>query len=98
MGDLNTEAEKKLGRLVREKYINSTAPYFVLLLYILMTTFFVMFVGMTQIFSSCIGILWLYVRSTPCLVMTTQRTPILLMSSFEVSTTIVMLLLMACSN
>jgi len=25
MGDLNTEAEKKLGRLVREKYVNSTA-------------------------------------------------------------------------
>jgi len=24
MGDLNTEAEKKLGRLVREKYVNST--------------------------------------------------------------------------
>ena len=25
MGDLNTEAEKKLGRLVKEKYVESTS-------------------------------------------------------------------------
>jgi aspartyl-tRNA synthetase len=25
MGDLNTEAEKKLGRLVKEKYVDSTS-------------------------------------------------------------------------
>ena len=27
MGDLNTEAEKKLGRLVKEKYANSACSY-----------------------------------------------------------------------
>ena len=33
MGDLNTEAEKKLGRLVKEKYVDSTTLlYFIVLL------------------------------------------------------------------
>jgi hypothetical protein len=33
MGDLNTEAEKKLGRLVKEKYVDSTTLlYFIILL------------------------------------------------------------------
>ena len=32
MGDLNTEAEKKLGRLVKEKYVDSTTLlYFIIL-------------------------------------------------------------------
>lgn len=87
MGDLNTESEKKLGRLVREKYVDPVSLKFYIFIYSsgLMSQLFVLFTGMVQTFSFSIGIHWLFARSIRCLVMTTQLTAIRLMFSFEVN-------------
>jgi aspartyl-tRNA synthetase len=84
MGDLNTEAEKQLGRLVKEKYVGVYFTCITISLSSFSKTFFLLFIGMAQNFSFYIGILWPYALSTPCLVMMTLLTATRSMSSFEV--------------